>query len=184
MHMATHIKRWTLEEVHSLPDDGNRYELVDGELFVTPPPSVGHEEVLAVLTPILSDYVRRWRLGRVYHPRAVIRARGSEVEPDLMVRPVAASPSAEWSELLLPILVVEISSGTTRRRDQMQKRAFYLRLGIPEYWIVDRRAGTIWVVRPGLDDLACKDSLIWQPTGAAEPLVLDVSRVFREAAGG
>ena len=183
MHRATELKHWTLEEVHRLPDDGNRYELVDGELFVTPPPSVGHEEVLAVLAPILSDYVREWHLGKVYHPRAVIRADGSELEPDLMIRPVAARRSAEWSELPLPILVAEVSSGTTRRRDHLQKREFYLRVGIPEYWIVDRRERTIRVVRPGQQDLTCKDSLIWHPAGAAQPLVLDVLHLFRDALG-
>ncbi|MDB4875265.1 MAG: hypothetical protein JWM41_1711 [Gemmatimonadetes bacterium] len=46
MHMATRTKRWTLEELHSLPDDGNKYELVDGELFVTPAPTPRHETIL------------------------------------------------------------------------------------------------------------------------------------------
>ncbi|HEY2165322.1 MAG TPA: Uma2 family endonuclease, partial [Gemmatimonadaceae bacterium] len=86
MEMATKLKRWTLDEVHSLPDDGNKYELVRGELFVTPPPSDDHETILARLTGVLSPYVEAHRLGLVYHPRAVMRYRGSEVEPDLMVR--------------------------------------------------------------------------------------------------
>ncbi len=77
--MTTAIKRWTLEEVHSLPDDGNKYELVRGELFVTPPPSVTHEEILSRLTSVLAPYVEANGLGAVYHPRAVVRFEGSEV---------------------------------------------------------------------------------------------------------
>ena len=86
MHMATVTKQWTLEEVHSLPDDGNKYELVRGELFVTPPPTDPHETIAARLSRLLDPYVAEHGLGYVYHPRAVMRFDGSEVEPDLMVR--------------------------------------------------------------------------------------------------
>ena len=73
MHMATQLTRWTLAELHRLPDDGNKYELVRGELFVTPPPTDAHETVLARLTRILDPFVAANDLGMVYHPRAVIR---------------------------------------------------------------------------------------------------------------
>ena len=76
MAMSMPAKAWTLEEVHRLPDDGNKYELIRGELFVTPPPSVDHEEVLARLSAILTAYVERHGLGRVYHPRASFDSRG------------------------------------------------------------------------------------------------------------
>src|SRR3954462_12828217 len=82
--MSMPAKAWTLEELHRLPDDGNRYELIRGELFVTPPPSVDHEEVLARLHTVLAVYVEKHGVGRVYRPRAVIRFEGSEAEPDLM----------------------------------------------------------------------------------------------------
>jgi Uma2 family endonuclease len=81
MHMATRIKRWTLDEVHSLPDDGNKYELIHGELFVTPPPSADHETILSRLTRLLEPYVERQHLGLVYHPRAVVRVRGRKPSP-------------------------------------------------------------------------------------------------------
>lgn len=54
MVMAMPLKPWTLDEVHRLPDDGNKYELVNGEFFVTPPPTDGHETILARLTALLS----------------------------------------------------------------------------------------------------------------------------------
>src|SRR4051812_23590776 len=78
---------WTLEDLHELPEDGNKYELIRGELLVTPAPSVDHEDVLARLSRILTIYVDEHAIGAVYHPRAVVRFEGSETEPDLMVRP-------------------------------------------------------------------------------------------------
>ena len=76
MHMATNLKRWTLEELHRLPDDGNKYELVRGDLFVTPPPNDGHETILARLTAVLTPYVLAQQLGLIYHPRSVLRFEG------------------------------------------------------------------------------------------------------------
>src|SRR5690349_16542673 len=67
MPVATDTKVWTLEELHSLPDDGNSYELVHGELFVTPPPAVSHEEIVARLTRILVPFVAAHHIGNVYH---------------------------------------------------------------------------------------------------------------------
>jgi Uma2 family endonuclease len=179
--MATTIKRWTLEEVHSLPDDGNKYELLRGDLLVTPPPSVGHEEIAAVLAEILHAYVAAHGLGRVYHPRAVIRALESEVEPDLMVRRVQAPGGRDWADAPHPELVVEIVSGSTRRRDYGKKRQLYLDLEIPEYWIVDGEDRSVRVVRPGSDDQIVRDVLRWTPA-ATEALVIDLPKLFR--AGG
>jgi Uma2 family endonuclease len=79
-------KLWTLEELHSLPDDGNKYEFVRGELFVTPPPSEEHEAILTRVSFLLEPYVSKHGLGHVYAPRSVVRLEGSEVEPDRMVR--------------------------------------------------------------------------------------------------
>lgn len=177
--MATTIKRWTLEEVHSLPDDGNKYELLRGDLLVTPPPSVGHEEIAAVLGEILHAYVAVHGLGRVYHPRAVIRALESEVEPDLMVRRVA--PTASWAEAPRPDLVVEIVSGSTRRRDYGKKRQLYLDLEIPEYWIVDAEERSVRVVRPRSDDQIARQILRWAPAAAATALAIDLPKLFRAA---
>ena len=184
MHMAEDVEtgNWTLAELHRLPDDGNKYELVHGELFVTPAPSPAHDEISAALHRILSPYVEAHGLGHVYTPRSVFRSHGSEVEPDLMVRP-RLRVSEKWEDQPRPILVVEILSGTTRRRDLGPKRAFYVEEGIPEYWVVDRLERTVRVVRPGHDDAVEAGTLTWHPAGAAEPLVIDLPALFREALG-
>jgi len=158
MAMSMPAKAWTLEELHRLPDDGNKYELVRGELFVTPPPSVEHEEVLARLTDVLAEYVKKHGLGRVYHPRAVIRFEGSEAEPDLMVRAMPPGVHGNaWETLPAPLLVVEVLSPTTRRRDLVDKREYYLDAGAGEYWVVDSERREIRVVRRGDADVVARE---------------------------
>lgn len=172
------VKRWTLEELHSLPDDGNKYELVRGELFVTPPPTFDHETIGARLAQILTPYVGAHRLGLVYRPRAVLRFEGSEVEPDLMVRHPA--PGADWDRAPVPILVVEILSPSTRRRDREQKRAFYLDAGVAEYWMVDPETRSITVVGTGGRDIVETERLAWAPAGARAPLEIEVAELFSD----
>ncbi len=184
MEMATKAKHWTLEELHTLPDDGNKYELVYGELFVTPPPSVAHEELVTILGRILDRYVERWNLGRVYRARAVFQTPDGEVEPDLMVRQPSTRVVTKWLDLPVPELVAEVLSGSTRRRDFGPKRDFYIEQGVPTYWIVDGDARNIRVARPGQADANVDGSLSWHPPGADEPLVIDVAALFRAALGG
>ena len=176
--VPTNAKVWTLEELHSLPDDGNKYELVHGELFVTPAPTVQHEEIAARLTRMLVPFVAENGLGEVYHPRAVIQLRGSEVEPDLMVRQPHPEPDAGWEAWPLPLLVVEIISPSTRRRDQEQKKAFYRGAGVAEHWIVDPERRSVIVVRPGKDDRVETERVEWRPNGQQATLTVSVDQLF------
>jgi Uma2 family endonuclease len=178
MRMATRTKRWTLEELHSLPDDGNKYELIRGELFVTPPPSEDHETILSRLTRLLDPFVAANGLGMIYRPRAVIRFEGSEAEPDLMVRQPRTRAGKDWDDAPTPILIVEVLSPSTRRRDHMQKRDLYLDPGVEEYWIIDPEHRAIRSVRRERDDTVATDELVWNPTGAVVPFVLAVDSIF------
>lgn len=178
MHMAAREKKWTLDELHRLPDDGNKYELVRGDLFVTPAPRPSHEEILAALHQLLAEYVAANSLGRIYRPRAVVRFDGSEVEPDLMVRKSQPVATANWDSAPPPILVVEVLSDATRRRDRGPKREFYLDAGISEYWIIDGDAQNICVVRPGVPDTVVANELTWCPANANHPLTFDVATLF------
>lgn len=178
--MAVATKKWTLEELHSLPDDGNKYELVRGELFVTPPPGDEHETILAKLTEILAPYVRQHGLGHVYRPKAVMRFEGSEVEPDLMVRrahPDRQGNDSDWTRAPIPILVVEVLSPSTRRRDLNQKRSLYVDAGVAEYWVFDSAEQSVTVVS-GESTRVVRERLNWFPTGATEALEFDLADVF------
>jgi len=175
MAVSVATKRWTLEELDSLPDDGNKYELIHGELFVSPAPTDDHETIGARLTRILDPFVERNGLGLIYRPKAVIQLTDSQVEPDLFVRQPQANRKASWRTAPLPSLVVEVLSPSTRRRDREHKRRFYLELGVPEYWIVDPDAGTITSIRAGRADVTSGGQITWSPPGTAESLTFDVS---------
>jgi Uma2 family endonuclease len=181
--MASRQRAWTLEQLERLPEDGNKYEVVHGELFVTPAPQVKHQNVVNVLADILRPFVTRWKLGRVYGGHDVIRHGDSEVEPDLMVRQLADPAEDDWRRLPLPELVVEVVSGSSRLRDYNQKRAYYLELGIPDYWIVDGQRREITVVRHGAADVTISDMLTWHPHGAGEALQIDLRRMFQDSLG-
>ena len=178
MFMATVTKQWTLAEVHSLPDDGNKYELVRGELFVTPAPTPTHETVIARLTRVLDPYVERQGLGLVYHAHAIMRFDGSEVEPDLFVSQLGARAQVSWDDAPVPILVVETFSPSTRRRDQVQKRSLFMDAGVAEYWMIDPERRVITAVRKGREDVVSTESMTWSHDGATEPLTFELSRVF------
>ena len=178
MPMVTSRKVWTLEELHSLPDDGNKYELVRGELFVTPPPTDEHETILARLSMLLGPFVAANGLGFVYHPRAVLRFQGSEVEPDLMVRQPQPEPGRDWDVAPIPSLVVEVLSGSTRRRDRQEKKDLYMDAGVAEYWIIDPERRTITVVRPSEPDRLERERVIWEPVVGSSSLVVLLADVF------
>ena len=177
MPMAAPTKQWTLEELHSLPDDGNTYELIHGVLFVTPAPGPKHENVAARLTRLLDPYVAANGLGYVYHPHSILRRHGSEVEPDLMVSQ-SVDTDGGWDTAPTPILVVEILSPSSQRRDGEQKRDFYMEESVPEYWIVDPERQTVRCVRPGEDDVVSDESVTWLPAGVEEPLTVRLVDVF------
>lgn len=183
MPMSHRIAKWTLAELHRLPDDGHKYELVHGELFVTPAPTVRHEALANGLARLLDRYVEAQHLGFVWRSRSVVRIGRSEVEPDLWVAPGPTRLQKSWAKLPRPILVVEILSDSTRRRDHVQKRTFYLDQGVPAYWIVDGEDRTICSARRGEDDVVTNERLVWEPAGASEPLVIDVRAFFRGALG-
>lgn len=183
MAVSVASKRWTLEEVHSLPDDGNKYELIHGELFVTPPPTDEHETIAARLSRILDPYVAANRLGYVYHPRAVFRIKHgrknvSEVEPDLMVRQPDRNIGTKWEKAPKPSLIVEVASPSTRRRDREHKRDFYLESAIPEYWAIDGDSRSVTVYRPGRPVQIETDTLVWAPAGAPKPLRIHIASLF------
>jgi len=135
-------------QLHGLPDDGNRYELVRGALFGTPAPRRSHEIILARLSELLAPFVRENGLGLVFH-RAVMRFDASEVEPDLAVQQAHSIAEGNGDSAPTPNLVVEVLSGVTRRRDLDAKRALYLDAGISEYWVIDEDTKSIRVIRNG-----------------------------------
>jgi len=178
MSMPSTARAWTLAELHRLPEDGNKYELVYGELFVTPAPTEEHETIAARLARVLDPYVAEHGLGLVYRPRAVVQRRKSEVEPDLMVRAERIRRKGSWRGAPVPILVVELVSPTTRQRDHIKKRRYYEDIGVAEYWIVDASERCVRVVRPSAEDHVATGQLTWAPAGVSRPLSISLAKLF------
>lgn len=182
MHMALKTRRWTRADLRHLPDDGNRYEVIEGTLLVSPAPTPSHEQVILALADQLDAYARAQGIGRAWHGNSAFAVRASQAIPDIVVRPHVVPPPADWIAAPMPSLVVEVLSDATRGRDLVMKRGFYLENGVPEYWIVDPAARSIErATRSG--SAGASDSISWQPPGAAAPLVIAVAELFRSALG-
>lgn len=177
MHMAL-PRAWTLDDLDRLPDDGNRYEVLHGELFVTPPPSTDHETAIARLNQRLVPFVEKHGLGLVFIGHPVIRTPESHLEPDLIVRQPPA-PRSKWESAPVPILVVEVLSPSTAWRDRGPKRDFYVNdVKVPDYWIVDVETRTVTTIRAGASDTVAPDPFEWAPPGVAVSLVLTLNEIF------
>jgi Uma2 family endonuclease len=171
---------WTADRVRALPDDGKRYEVIDGALLVTPAPGWPHQRAIRGLFRLLDPYVQAHQLGEaLWSPADIELDTRTLVQPDLFVTQIAAGEPGVWQQIDLR-LVVEVLSPSTARYDRLTKRALYQRHGI-EYWIVDLDARVIERWGP-LDErpeiLAA--ALQWQPAGAASPLIIDLERFFAE----
>jgi Uma2 family endonuclease len=187
MGMATASKKhWTIDMVRALPDDRNRYEIIDAELFVTPAPSLRHQAAVLELAHRLLPYIKAQGLGRaIIAPADVEVAPDTMVEPDLfVVPPVAGRLPRSWTEAGRLLLVVEVLSPTTARVDRVRKRALYARMAVPEYWIVDVDARVVERWRP--DDErpeVLSEQLDWRPDAAQPALTIDLAEYFAEVTG-
>jgi Uma2 family endonuclease len=184
--MPAHSTEWTVEMVRALPHDGNRYEVIDGELFVTPPPSVWHQSAVGELLVLVLPYVRAHRLGHAFvAPADVVYGPRKMVQPDLFVAPHAeGSLPNSWEEFGRPRLAVEIISRSTALTDRREKRELYQRKGVPEYWVIDVDARTVERWRP--DDTVPEvftGMLEWRPDAAEPPLVIDLVAFFARVTG-
>jgi len=120
-----------------IPADGLTYEILDGELYVTPAPSPMHQRVSKRLQRQLEAYFEARGLGEVFDaPIDLILTLHDVVQPDLVVVTDAARVSARGIEGP-PTLVVEVLSPSTRDRDRGVKGRRYAALGVPHYWLVD-----------------------------------------------
>ena len=130
---------YTWDDYVELPDDGQRYEVIDGNLFVTPAPVFAHQLVSGELYDLLRGWAKRRAGGVVaYAPVDVVLANDTIVQPDLLWIAQERIRSIVGDRVTgIPDLVVEILSPSTARRDRHKKSEVYARFGAREYWIVD-----------------------------------------------
>jgi Uma2 family endonuclease len=131
---------WTYEDYAALPADGNRYEIIDGVLYVTPAPNTAHQAAVTLLTMFSTSYVQLTKMGVVFvSPYDVPLSTDSDtVQPDILVVLNEHRERITPSRLEgAPDLVVEVSSPSTATYDRREKMDAYARAGVPEYWLVD-----------------------------------------------
>lgn len=127
----------------AIPDDGKRYEILEGSLHVTPAPSTGHQHASKRLQRQVEEYFEKRALGEVFNaPIDVILGPHDVVQPDLVVVGRREQVSERGIEGA-PLLVIEILSPSTREHDQSRKAARYACCGIPHFWLVDPDARRI-----------------------------------------
>ncbi len=138
----------TYEDYRHIPDD-ERYELLDGELVMSPSPNRAHQRIDTKLGWRLAQFVEERDLGEVYSaPFDVVLSEVDVVQPDLLfVSNERAYIITEDNIRGAPDLVVEILSPSTAERDRTFKRMLYARYGVPEYWLVDPDSRTITILR-------------------------------------
>ena len=181
MGMAAPIY-WTADMVRALPDDGNRYEVVHGELLVTPAPRALHQLIVTRLAVALGVYLER-------HPGAVVLVSPADiswgrrdvlVQPDVFVVAREEVRTEDWAKMRTLLLVIEVLSPSTSRADRFVKRRRYQEAGVPLYWLVngEQRQVEIWTPEAELPRIE-SDQLVWHPAGATKPFVLKLEELYR-----
>ncbi len=175
----------TVADLDACPEDGNRYELIEGELFVSRAPGIPHQRVIQNLQIALAQYLKGNQIGILVPGTGVVFSDYDAVIPDLvLVR------NERWSHAVTgekfttaPDLVIEVmSSGKeNRQRDQLVKRQLYGRYGVLEYWIVDPENRLVEVYRlqeERLESLATLRNGDEITTPLLPSLKLNVSEIF------
>lgn len=171
-------KVWTYDDYAALPEDGKRYEVIEGELLMTPAPNFRHRDIVLWLGFLLRGHVLEHGGGRVaIAPADVVLSEINVVQPDLLF--IAHADGDRITEANLqgaPSLAVEVLSDA--RRDRVLKRRLYEQFGVKEYWIVDPDAERVevyrWTEEPRL--LQAGDTLA---TDLLPGLVIDVETLLR-----
>ncbi len=178
-------RSWTTADVRALMREDRpwpRYELIDGELIVTPAPRTPHQLAAFELCKVLDIYLERVPIGiAVMSPADLELRSGTITQPDVFVIPAGcgiAGATAAWSDVSSLLLAVEVLSPGSVRTDRIVKRDFYLANSVAEYWIVDvdERVIERWIPMEPTAQV-CRERIVWAPLDR-EPLLIDIEGLF------
>jgi Uma2 family endonuclease len=177
MVMAALLRQFTIEDIDTFPDDGNRYELLNGVLLVTPGPGLPHQSVALELAAELRGFLQLEPGIRVWNPATIRIPPLIHLEPDILVGTMPSVP--DWEAVREHWLAVEVSGVGSRAYDRDYKRDSYLQLGVKEVWLVDLDLRQIFVSgRDGNRDTPHDSELTWRSPGG-RVLTLDIPALFR-----
>ena len=188
MAMSAHAphRPWTEDEFYAARDAapaGERWELVDGDVLVTPSPHWLHQRIVGRLYIMLDAYVRPRGFGEVFaSPLDVKLQPGLVLQPDVLVVPSGELRRRSDTVKRL-LLAAEVVSPSSARYDRVTKRPHYQRNRVSEYWIVDDMSQTIerWTPNDDRSELLA-EQLAWDPLGTSESFVLDIVQFFKSVA--
>jgi len=190
MAMPSVRRRWTPAEVRDLMDESRawpRYELIAGELVVTPAPGSEHQLAVSELMIELGGYLRRYPIGvAVTSPADLVLQPNTITQPDVFVIPAStriAGDRLQWSDVKSLLLAIEVLSPSNERQDRVIKRDLYMDADVAEYWIIDidGRAVERWTPRQERP-LIFREQMTWNPADG-EPLIIDLPDFFRTVTG-
>ena len=138
---------WTYETYAALPDDGNRYEVVQGVLMMSPAPETAHQGVIQRISHYLDERIFAPRIGLVFTgPIDVVLSAHTTVQPDVLVVLKEHTNRIQPKRIVgVPDLAVEVISPGSATYDRLVKYSAYERAGVPEYWLVNASERTIEV---------------------------------------
>ncbi len=186
MGMPHTADRWTAERVRALPDDENRYELVSGQLVVTPAPTYIHQAAVMALNDRIRPWLRETGIGESMASPADLSLGESEIlQPDLFAfRSSRDRRPRSWADITSLLIAVEVLSPATARYDRTLKRLRYQRARVPEYWIVDLDARVVERWRPNDERPEILGGrLMWQPVEGEPGLEIELGAMFAEIHG-
>ena len=172
---------YTADMVRALPDDGNRYEVVYGELLVTPAPRPWHQVVVQRLSFAVESYLRLRPIGVVLtSPADISWGRDVLVQPDVFVVSLDEARTLTWSRMRTLLLVAEVLSPSSVLGDRFLKRLRYREAAVPLYWVVDgdERSVEVWTPEDEFPVVE-REQLVWRPLGADEPFGLSLEELFQ-----
>lgn len=176
MAMAIGVPLYTVDDLDEFPHDGNRYELLDGVLLVTPAPSMSHQMVASRLQVRLA--VMLTGQANVVGPGVVMRLPKTQLEPDILVFPAGTRPGAHWREVREHWLAVEVLSPSSRVYDREFKRDVYLALGVREVWLVDPSDRSVEVCRGVGESEMVRDVVRWRVPGTDTQVSIELDEIF------
>jgi len=178
MAMAISVPLYTVDDLQKFPDDGNRYELLDGVLLVTPAPAAVHQLVASRIQAELSIALQKPGHAHVVGPGAVVRKPRTQLEPDILVYPSRFTPRTDWPKITEHWLAVEVLSRSSRVYDREFKRDAYFALGVQQVWLVDWRESLVEVCRAPGKTRRVRDVIKWHVSAVDVDVVVDLAEAF------
>lgn len=182
MVMPNTARRYTASEALAFPPDRNRYEVVHGELLVTPAPSQPHQIVLQRLYDQLRGFLRPFSQDAqlFFAPADIIWSEDEYVQPDLFVVP-ANEVTGDWRDCQTLLVAAEIVSPSSARADRVTKRRLYQQRRVATYWVVDHVAGLVELWHPEDERPAIvTDVLRWRLSQEAPELTIALNDLFKD----